>query len=191
MSRKDRVFSYALIFRNRSELVSAAPIFRPAAKITELVRQSPQDWQCLLMKRNYKGHEWDTFGGTSAPFETPENTLKRELLEESGLEVRDMHYFGQIWRPYRVNQKLIGHGFVVVPKGDMWWHDKPELETDPSEVSELKWFSVPDIHDGEPFLRVLGARLRAFLAAENNAELWSYLSEVGKERCRAAGDEVE
>lgn len=181
-----RAFSFALIFRHSSPLLRAK--FRPASAkaIAEAVRANPADWQCLLMKRSYRGREWDTFGGAADPGETPLATLLRELKEESGLEPADILSVGRSLRPY-AGGALYGYGFVVVPQGSDW--DSDDFKTIANdEVERTAYFSIEDIHDGEPFLRSLAARLKAFLLSDEDADCWDYLTESGKHRCRLAGE---
>lgn len=181
-------FSYALILRHKDKSKQKYYSTLTAQKVAAAARGEPTEWQCLLMKRAYEGKEWDTFGGTADPGESAEQTLCRELEEESGLTVKDLYFIGSIRRPFR-GGLLIGSGFVVVPKESEWDIDAPNLKTQKEEVDIVAYFDLTDVTDDEPFLRVLGARMKAFLKGDMAADLWQYISPTGAERCRQAGDD--
>ena len=94
---------------------------------------------------------------------------------------------GKVRRPYRGGE-LHGYGFAVLPKGEGW--DADDIVTRPNhEVERVGYFDITEIHDGKPFLRVLGARIKAFLAGDEDADCLQYLSDIGRERCLAAVDD--
>jgi 8-oxo-dGTP diphosphatase len=71
-----------------------------------------QDGHTLMVYRNKKPNDmhegkWNGLGGKFEPGESPEECVKREVLEESGLKIR--------------NPKL--HGLLMFPnfKGDDWY----------------------------------------------------------------------
>lgn len=52
-----------------------------------------KEGQILLQKRSDTG-EWSLPGGALEPIETYEQAVKREVLEEAGIEVRNLKLFG-------------------------------------------------------------------------------------------------
>lgn len=187
MNKTVRNFSYALIVRHAVLSQRSTWCKAPPRDIVINLRQYPHEWQSLLMKRSYKGREWDNFGGGSDPNETPVETLVRELKEESGLSVDKQLFVGTIRRPFK-GCELVGHGFLVIPGGEGWFLDEPQLLCDRNEVERVGWFTLSDIHDGEPFMRTLGARVKAVLACDEDANCFDYISKIGIERCIKAGD---
>jgi len=71
-----------------------------------------QDDHTLMVYRNKKPNDmhegkWNGLGGKFEPGESPEECVKREVLEESGLQIRNPHM----------------HGLLMFPefKGDDWY----------------------------------------------------------------------
>jgi|GEM_PF-5847853 len=179
-------FSYAFVFRPASKNETSACDSLRA--VVNDVRARPEMWECLLMQRTYAKKEWDTFGGAANEGETPEETIRREFLEESGVPVKSLVSLGQIRRRYR-DGILVGSGFAVEPENEFEC-ESAWTKFDRSEVANVCYFPILSVHDGEPFLRVLGARFRAFLANDSDADCIRYLDPRGIERCRAAGEDV-
>jgi 8-oxo-dGTP pyrophosphatase MutT (NUDIX family) len=109
-----------------------------------LVRARRRDGlQILLGKRapsraSYPG-VWDVLGGRCEPGETPEQTLIRELVEETGVRPTE-------WRPLGVyrgavpgdESPVVLHLFVVTA-----WTGTPR-NRQPEEHTQVAWFTVED-----------------------------------------------
>lgn len=121
----------------------------------------------LLIKRNidpYKGW-WALPGGLVKPTETLEQAVKRELKEETGIEVaylEQLYTFGDPGRDPRNRAVTVAYYGLVRPK-----NFKPEADTD---AEEAKWFNIKDhpklAFDHKHILQIAIDRLRGKLAYE-------------------------
>ncbi|OPA72777.1 hypothetical protein BVG16_32200 [Paenibacillus selenitireducens] len=90
----------------------------------------------LLVKHNYGKYNWELPGGLSEQNESAENTVKREVLEETGLEVTVGRLTGVYYEPaYDM------HHFVFACKVV----DNHQPQPDAEEVTECKFFNVDDL----------------------------------------------
>lgn len=94
-----------------------------------------RDNKILLTKRNhepFKGH-WCIPGGHIDFGEEPEQAIKREVKEETGLTVTDLKFFGHYSEIYKeINWHAVALVFICKTEG--------EVKIDPKEVKEYKWF---------------------------------------------------
>jgi len=85
-------------------------------------------------------HCWDVAGGHVEPGETPEDTLRREVAEETGWRVKRVH--AQLepmrWRGDDGKDRL-EYDFLVEVEGDL---DRPALEL--GKHSEWRWLSAAE-----------------------------------------------
>lgn len=102
-----------------------------------------KDQKILVGKRNIKGEpfygEWDFFGGYMQKNETPEETLKRELKEELGVD-SDLTYIGSfpgtsMYEDYEF--PVTTFAYLAELKGVIALNKK--------ENSEMKWIPIRDI----------------------------------------------
>jgi 8-oxo-dGTP pyrophosphatase MutT (NUDIX family) len=70
-------------------LIGHRPLIIAGATVLPLTRDS----RLLLIKRRDNGF-WGPPGGMLEPGETLEETARRETLEEAGIEVKDLEFFG-------------------------------------------------------------------------------------------------
>lgn len=95
----------------------------------------------LLIKRqqNPQAEWWALIGGYIDWDETLEDSVRRELKEEVGLEVKEMKFLGVYSDPERDldGRQNIGHCYIVKPRG--------EIKTEPTEVSEYGWFELDNL----------------------------------------------
>ena len=59
------------------------------------------DGRILCVRMNYATRAWTTPGGRVEPGESPDDALKREVLEESGLDVVANELIGVYSKPYK------------------------------------------------------------------------------------------
>lgn len=105
-----------------------------------------RDGRLLLGRRAgepYRGW-WDIPGGFMEAGETPEEALAREVLEETGLEVRSVRPFVALPDTYGPEgaPTLNLHYLVEVGEGD------PEPQSD---VAELRWFAAHELPERVAF----------------------------------------
>ena len=106
--------------------------------------------------------KWDTPGGFLDEGENPEDALRRELREETGLEVEPVRFLGAFVDTY-------GEGPEVGSVLNLVWEAKVvsgEMAPD-DDVSELKWFAPDELPENDsdyafnwvaPFVRKWAAR---------------------------------
>lgn len=94
----------------------------------------------LLARRGTEPRKgtWDIPGGFIDAGETAEQAVRREMREETGLELADLHYFGSYPDTYgRRDEPVLSFCFTArADTGD----PKPA-----SDVSELAWFASEEI----------------------------------------------
>ncbi len=81
---------------------------------------------------------YSVIAGFVEPGETLEQCVKREILEETGIEVRNIRYFGSQQWPFP-NSLMVG--FTAE-------YESGEIEIDPGEIADARWFT----HDSLPEL---------------------------------------
>jgi 8-oxo-dGTP diphosphatase len=93
----------------------------------------------LLVHHTYGRLNWELPGGLSEPGEAPDETARRELLEETGLSLKPGRLAGVYYEP--------GHDFgpmlhFVFRCG---WHDRLEPVASSPEVSEVRYWPLDDL----------------------------------------------
>jgi NAD+ diphosphatase len=86
-----------------------------------------------------KATMYSTLAGFVEPGETLEEAVRREVLEESGIVVGDVHYHSSQPWPFPGNIML---GFYAEGLSE-------DITVDPSELKDARWFSRQDIRDRE------------------------------------------
>ena len=90
-----------------------------------LVKRSPQS-------RFYPG-VWDLFGGHVEKGEAPENSLRREALEELQVEIESFRLLGIVHDPVEPAQIMV---FAVLA-----WRGEP-INAAPDEHDQIGWFAA-------------------------------------------------
>lgn len=109
--------------------VGKKPIFMPGAGV---VLYDPAAGEIVMQKRSDNGC-WGIFGGAMEFGEQPEDTAKRELLEESGVRA--------------IALELIG-----VEAGEALFHEYPNGDQVYNVACLFvcqSWEGIPHVHDGE------------------------------------------
>jgi NAD+ diphosphatase len=102
------------------------------AVITAIIK----DGKLLMAKHNY-GHyrRYGLIAGFVEAGETLEEAVQRETLEEVGLHVKNIHYFGSQPWPYP-NSLMIG--FTAE-------YESGEIKVDGNEIAHARWFGVEEL----------------------------------------------
>jgi 8-oxo-dGTP diphosphatase len=87
----------------------------------------------LLVKHTYGELNWELPGGAGEAGESAEETARREMREEVGVELEAMRLAGVYWDP-----QIDAHHFVFRARTG----GTPRL-ADPKEIDEFGWF-LPD-----------------------------------------------
>jgi NAD+ diphosphatase len=92
--------------------------------------------QCLLARSpRFKGEFYSVLAGFSEPGETLEETVAREVWEETGIEVKDIRYFGS--QPWPFPDSLM-IGFTARCAGG-------EIRVDGEEILDARWFTADQL----------------------------------------------
>ena len=104
----------------------------------------------LCVRMNYAGHAWTTPGGRVELGESPLAALRREVLEESGLEVVEDGLVGVYAKPYKDDLVLFLRARVI---GRTQWQPN-------DEISEMGYFGrdeLPEPMGLGPHIRIIDA----------------------------------
>ena len=112
----------------------------PAVIVLVTHRHPEHGERCLLGRSTrFPAGLYSTLAGFVEPGESLEETVRREVYEESGVEVVDMHYrSSQPW-PFPASLML---GFRATARSD-------ELRIDPDELVDAGWYSRAQLIDPE------------------------------------------
>ena len=153
---------------------------RPAVTVDAVVYKLEKDKIFLLLVRRkqdpYANH-WALPGGFLDIDETPEAAIKRELKEETGLEVNEFVQVGAFGAPDRdPRHRTISIAYVGLVKGDL-----PDVQG-ADDAAEARWFPVGELPPALAFdhdhiisssKKKLGVQLKMADVASDNAFMLS------------------
>jgi mutator protein MutT len=110
-------------------------IFRPRTYGVKCVVNSGSE--ILLIKNNYGMASWTFPGGKIKRGEIAEDAVKREVMEETGILVKNVRQIGQFesTREYKRDNITVFAGEAV----------NKELNIDHGEILEAKWFFLDNL----------------------------------------------
>lgn len=114
----------------------------PECGFKSFVRLSPavitaivKDGKLLMAKHGYRGGMYGLIAGFVEPGETLEEAVERETMEEVGLRVKNIKYFGSQSWPFP-------HSLMV---GFTAEHESGGINVDGKEITDAEWFSPDEI----------------------------------------------
>lgn len=107
------------------------PVLSPAV-ITAILKDNKI---LLAHNRNFRGNMYSLIAGFVEPGETLEETVKREVMEEVGLNVKNVKYFSSQPWPFP-NSLMIG--FTAE-------YESGEIAVDGEEINDAAWFDVNNL----------------------------------------------
>ena len=94
--------------------------------------------RCLLGRNQRRpSNRFSCLAGFMEPGETPEEAVRREVLEESGIRIGRVRYLASQPWPFPANLMM---GFLAEAISD-------EITVDPEEIAEARWFGREEIRD--------------------------------------------
>ena len=124
-------------------------------KISPAVIVAVTDGDRLLMSR-YAGRPYGNYAliaGFTEIGETIEDTVRREVMEEVGLKVKNLRYYTS--QPWSFSDSLL-MGFYADLDGS------PEITLDESELAEARWFSREEVPEPKGLFSLTGTMVNAF-----------------------------
>ena len=110
--------------------------------------------ECLLARNGqWRGPMYSVLAGFIEPGESAEDALRREVLEEVGLSVGDLHYKGS--QPWPFPGQLMLGFFAAYQGGD--------IQVDGVEIVEAQWFHYRALPDTPGEYSLSGQLIRTFV----------------------------
>ncbi|GLQ32674.1 NAD(+) diphosphatase [Litoribrevibacter albus] len=102
---------------------------------------------CLLAKGAHRSANfYSTLAGFMEPGETPEQAVKREVWEETGIKVKNVRYFGSQSWPFP-SQLMLGY-IADYRDGD--------ITINPDEIEDAQWFHFDELPTHPPITSIAG-----------------------------------
>lgn len=93
----------------------------------------------LLVHHTYGHLNWELPGGGSEPWEAPDETARRELLEETGLRAELDHLTGVYFEPDHAFGPMLHFVFRCR------WHDRLDPVASSPEVSDVRYWPLDNL----------------------------------------------
>lgn len=102
---------------------------------------------CLLAKGAHRtANFYSTLAGFMEPGETPEQAVKREVWEETGIKVKNIRYFGSQSWPFPSQLML---GYIAEYRDG-------EITISPDEIEDAQWFHFDELPTYPPITSIAG-----------------------------------
>lgn len=117
----------------------------------------------ILLTKYAKGYDrFALIAGFVEIGETIEETVRREVYEETGLEVTNLQYFKS--QPWGFSQSILMGFFADFANGDTYATD--DYKSDPDELAVAKWFNRDDIPTDDNNLSLTKTMISAFRSGD-------------------------
>lgn len=113
------------------------------------------DEMLLARNANWPTNMYSTLAGFVEPGESIEQTVHREVMEEVGLRVRNLRYFGSQSWPFPNSLML---GFHAEYEGG-------DIVCQPDEIADAQWFSKDTLPQTPPKTAISGWLIDEFIQA--------------------------
>ena len=109
----------------------------------------------ILLERNkfFPENWYSTLAGFIEAGETAEDALKREVMEEVNIAVKNIKYFGS--QPWPFPSQLMLGFFCEYESG--------EIKVEEAELEDAKWFKINDLPNIPPKLSISGQLISSYL----------------------------
>ena len=110
--------------------------------------------EVLLARNKFFPENWySTLAGFIEAGETAEEALRREVMEEVNVSVKNITYFGSQPWPFP-SQLMLGY-FCEYESG--------EIKIEEAELEDAKWFKIDDLPNVPPKLSISGQLISNYL----------------------------
>jgi NAD+ diphosphatase len=135
--------------------------FCPECGFTSFTRLSPavitaiiKEGKLLMAKHTYhRSNRYGLIAGFVEAGETLEEAVQRETMEEVGLKVKNIEYFGSQPWPYPHSLMI---GFTAE-------YESGDIEVDGEEIAHAKWFDVDDLPEIPSRISIAGELIDWFV----------------------------
>lgn len=118
------------------------------AVITAIIK----DGKLLMAKHGYRGGMYGLIAGFVEPGETLEEAVRREIMEEVSLKVKNIEYFSSQSWPFP-------HSLMIAYTAE---YKSGEINVDGKEITEASWFSPDEIPRTPSNMSVAGELIHWF-----------------------------
>lgn len=132
----------------------------PECGFRSYVRLSPavitaiiKDGKLLMAKHGYRGDMYGLIAGFVEPGETLEEAVKREIMEEVSLKVKNIEYFSSQSWPFP-------HSLMIAYTAE---YKSGEIQADGKEITEANWFSPDELPRTPSTMSVAGELIQWFI----------------------------
>jgi NAD+ diphosphatase len=119
------------------ECLNCKRIIYPAASPAAIVLVTNRDKILLARSHHFRPGLYSALAGFIEPAETAEQAVHREVMEEVGIEVKNIRYFGNQYWPFP-NSFMIGFHAEYA---------SGEIKIEPNEIEDAKWFNKNNLPD--------------------------------------------
>jgi NAD+ diphosphatase len=110
--------------------------------------------EVLLARNKFFPENWySTLAGFIEAGETAEEALRREVMEEVNISVKNITYFGSQPWPFP-SQLMLGY-FCEYESG--------EIKIEEAELEDAKWFKIDELPNVPPKLSISGQLISSYL----------------------------